>query len=293
MKGATGTEETRSINHFQHEEISMITIDNLFALGLPASKSCRSLTAAVLLVAGAGVCEAHEVHVSAHNIFNGNELYVAEVNPVDSSGCGVQTVGAPQEFTILSGPNAGTYELVFWNINATAYTGASVTFQPVCGAYNSAVALYIQLGGCSPGESCPPPTTDTTYAYSLNDNKIIAGVTPIASATSGWTPGSNVVTTPSTIEALSELPPYGKFKGWDIFGDPLSKSSTLTLTTPGNYVFAFYGFPDPDPCRPIRNEIQNFFCDPGIKPAACSAELKLLNLQLQTCEVTYGEQPPK
>ena len=253
-----------------------------------ASTFYRSLAAVSLLAAGAGVCEANEVHVDARNIFNSQELYVAEINPIPSTGCGQQTVGAPKEITITSGANAGTYAFVFWNINATPYAEASVTFQPICDEYNSAVALYIQLSGCSPAESCPPPTTDAIYAYSLNDNKIIAGKTPIASATSGWTPGSTVVTTPSTIEALPQLEPYGNFKGWDILLGALTTGSSLTLSTPGNYVFGLYGFPSPDPCQPIRNEIQDFTCD-GLSPAACVTQRKILNEQLTSCENTYGE----
>ena len=66
----------------------MTTIDNL-AVGTLTAKLFRSLAAASLLVGAAGICEAHVVQVSAHNVFNGNLLYTAEINPVDSSGCGV------------------------------------------------------------------------------------------------------------------------------------------------------------------------------------------------------------
>jgi hypothetical protein len=278
--------------HLQYQETAMTTIENLnVTKGALATRLFRTLTVATLLAAVAGVGEAHEVHVDARNIFNGKELYVAEINPIASTGCGEQTVGAPTEFTITSGPNAGTYEFLFWNINAKPYADSSVTFQPMCGDYNSAVALYIQLSGCSPTESCPPPTTDTTYAYSLNENTIIAGETPIKSATSGWTPGSTVVTTPSTIEAEPELPPYGKFKGWDILLGAFSTSSSLTLTVPGNYVFALYGIPDPDPCQGIKNEVAAFTCD-GLSPSACVAERKYLSGLLNSCETTYGEEAP-
>jgi hypothetical protein len=268
----------------------MTTTDNLSPIvGWLSARLCRALAATSLLIAGLGVCEAHEVQVSAHNIFNGNVLYVAEINPIDSSGCGQQTVAAPQQFTVTSGQNAGTYAFLFWNINATPYPESSVTFQPICGEYNSAVALYIQLSGCPPTESCPPPTTDTVYAYSLNSNKIIPGVSPIESATSGWTKGSTTVTTPATIEAQPELPPYGKFKGWDILLGSFSSSSSLTLSSPGNYVIGLYGYPNPDPCQSIENEVNNFFCDPGLSPQACAAELKYLHEQLTSCQATYGE----
>jgi hypothetical protein len=73
----------------------------------------------------------------------------------------------------------------------------------------------------------PPATTDSVIAYSLNDYMVIAGSTPIASASSGWTAGSTSVTPPATIEALPKLPPYGEFKGWDVLFKPYTTDSSL------------------------------------------------------------------
>ena len=129
-------------------------------------------------------------------------------------------------------------------------------------------------------------------AYSLNDAKIITGVTPIASASSGWTAGSNSVTPPATIEALAELPPYGKFKGWDVLGTPYTLASSLPLSAPGEVVIGFYGFPDPDPCQSLRNEVANAgdsCVGDGLSPKACEAYLKYLNEELTACEKSYGE----
>ena len=64
----------------------MSTFANLrSAMDSLSKKPCRTLVAATLLAATAGVSEAHEVHVDARNIFNGNELYVAEIPGVSPS----------------------------------------------------------------------------------------------------------------------------------------------------------------------------------------------------------------
>ncbi len=249
------------------------------------------LAAALLLFEGAGLCEASShVTVSAQNLWNNQVIYTLETNPVESAGCGPQSVTAPFEIATLDPVTSAitTYEFLFWDINAQLHTSATVSFKPICGAANSAIAVYWPIGdGCT--GVCPPPTTDSVYAYSLNEAKIIPGVSPIASATSGWTSGSTSVTPPSTIEALPELPPYGVFKAWDVMRLPLHTSPSLSLTGAGAVVLGFYGFPDPDPCQPIRNELSNpALCD-GLTPAACSTLVKSLNGELKVCVTSNGE----
>lgn len=241
-----------------------------------------ALTAALLLLGGAGLCQASSnVTVTAQNFLNSQVLSKLETNPVASSGCGVQSVTAPLEISVLENGVMNTYEFLFWDVNAQLHTNTTVKFQPICGAANSAVAVYFPLGGCA---GCPPPTTDSVYAYSLNDYKMIPGVTPIASASSGWTAGSTSVTIPSTIEALPKLPPYGDFKAWEVLPlNPYTTSSSLNLTVPGQYVVAFYGYPDPDPCQPLRNELQACLED-GLGKACIP-----IGKTLEICENTYGE----
>jgi hypothetical protein len=241
-----------------------------------------SLAAALLLLAGAGLCQASSnVTVTAQNLGNSQVIYTLETNPIASSGCGEQSVTAPSEIATVSESGVITsYGFLFWDINAQLYTNPTVKFQPVCGAANSAVAVYWPLGGCA---GCPPATTDSVIAYSLNEYKVIAGVTPIASASSGWTAGSTTVTPPSTIEALPKLPPYGEFKAWDALFHAPTTSSSLTLTEPGEVVVGFYGYPDPDPCQPLRNELQACLSD-GLGKACVP-----IGHSLQICENTYGE----
>jgi hypothetical protein len=285
------TAEFRFYQPFIDEEIVMkANIDSLKSALSSLTTRFRggkaSLAAALLLLGSAGLCQASsEVTVTAQNLWTSQVIYTLEINPVASSGCGAQSVTAPSAIE-QKGVN---YAFLFWDVNAQVHTNPTVKFQPVCGEANSAIAVYWPTGGCA---GCPPPTTDSVVAYSLNDAKIIAGTTPIASASSGWTAGSTSVTTPSTIEALPELPPYGKFKAWDVLGSPYSSATSLELSLPGNVVVAFYGFPDPDPCQTLRNEIANAAescAGDGLSPKACEALIKLLNSELQACEKTYGE----
>jgi hypothetical protein len=249
-----------------------------------------SLAAALLLLGGAGLCQAASVvTVTAQNLWNSQVIYTLETNPIPSSGCGEQTVTAPSVIEQTTKAGTVAYGFLFWNVNAQLHTNPTVKFQPVCGESNSAIAVYWPTGGCA---GCPPPTVDGVVAYSLNDAKIITGVTPIASASSGWTAGSTSVTPPSTIEARAELPPYGKFKAWDVLGAPYTTASSLSLTAPGAIVVAFYGFPDPDPCQSLRNELATAgesCVGDGLSAKACEAYIKYLNSELAACERSYGE----
>jgi hypothetical protein len=278
------------------KEIAMkTTIDCLKSTASSVTTRFRgrkaSLAAALLLFGSAGLCQASsEVTVTAQNLWNSQVIYTLETNPVASSGCGQQSVTAPSAIEKVTLSGTVTYAFLFWDVNAQLHTTPTVKFQPVCGEANSAIAVYWPTGGGCAG--CPPPTVDSVVAYSLNDAKIITGVTPIASASSGWTAGSNSVTPPSTIEAVAELPPYGKFKAWDVLGTPYETSSSLSLTAAGEVVMAFYGFPDPDPCQTLRNEAANaggYCAGDGLSPKACEAYIKYLNAELTACEKTYGE----
>jgi hypothetical protein len=255
---------------------------------------CKAaLATASLLLAGAGLCQASSVvTVTAQNLWDSSVIYTLETNPVATSGCGDQTVSAPAQIaktTVVDGsPVTVTYGFLFWDVNARLHTNPTVKFQPICGSANSVVAVYWPLGGGG-----TPGTTDAVLAYSLPDHKIVPG-SPIASASSGWTAGSTSVTTPSTIEALPKLPPYGEFKAWDILGQPYSSSSSLALTEPDEVVLAFYGFPDPDPCQTLRNEIatDSYCTGDGVSASSCAKLLMALDKELEACEVEYGEALP-
>jgi hypothetical protein len=255
-----------------------------------------SLSATLLFLASAALCDAHSVLVTAQNVWNNDVIYTAEMNTVANTGCEKQIVGAPQIIEVPD-PTTGlldTYEFLFWDINAVPYTATQVNFQPICGVPNTAVAVYLPLGpGCppTPVPGCPP-TTDTVLAYSLNDHKVIPP-TPIASATGGWTPGATVVTPPTTINALPQIYGFGNFKDWlEIGGTKLDSSPSLSLSGAGEIVLALYGIPDPDPCAPLRAEyetqIESCIGD-GLTPKACTALAKPLAVTVEKCEANNGE----
>jgi hypothetical protein len=294
-KSREGLPNADFINPFLSKEIAMRTIIDYLKSISSVSTRFRgrkaSLAGALLLLGGAGLCQAASVvTVTAQDLWNSQVIYTLETNPIPSSGCGDQTVTAPSVIEQTTAAGTVVYGFLFWDVNAQLHSNPTVKFQPVCGEANRAIAVYWPTGGGCAG--CPPPTVDSVVAYSLNDAKIITGVTPIVSASSGWTSGSSSVTPPSTIEAAAELPPYGKFKAWDVLRAPDSTASSLSLRAAGEVVVAFYGFPDPDPCQSLRNEIAtagDSCVGDGLSPKACEAYLKYLNGELTACEKTYGE----
>jgi hypothetical protein len=249
--------------------------------------SLAAAAAAALLLWNSAVCAASSVVVTALSLDDGSTLYTPESNPVAGSGCPGQSVEAAPEIIV----KGATYEFLFWNINATVSTSAKVSFQPICGAANAASAWYWKI--CTESSQCsgPAPLTDNVLAFSLNYNEVISGSTPIESSIGGdWAPGSSTITPPASIEARPKIPGYGLFKGWQVLPGPLTTGTLLNLSGPpgGATVLGFYGFPDPDPCQPIRNEIAGG-CSDLPSPAACAAYMKGLHAQLNACETAYGE----
>ena len=277
------------------------TTKNLAAFLGPRTSGLRrtycSMAASLLFLGGAGICDAHSVTVTYQNIWTNAAIITPDVDPVAEADCTQQTVEAAQEFSVIKVidgvTQTSTYGFLFWDINGVPYTTQQVKFDPICGTHNSAVALYIPLGGGGPcGEPCP----DNVLAFSLNEAKLIPDTTPIASASGGWTAGSTEVIPPSTIVAQPEIiapPPtigYGKFKGWEVLapgtGDPISTGTSLSLTAGGEIILGLYGYPDPDPCQPIRAEFNSCMAGDGPGgPLSCAA----LGNSLKRCMASFGE----
>jgi hypothetical protein len=253
------------------------------------------VTAILLFVTGAGLCEAATNYVMANAVSfpTGAVLENIAKFPAGPSECGAVTLTASPEITL----GTVTYEFLFWNIDATAYTAQTVKFNPLCGSASSATAWYLPLSGgpCPAGEICDGVAT---WAFSLNKNEVIPGATPIATVTpaADWAgpPATSVSTTgssPVTITAVAEIGGFGFFKRWQEL--PGSKVSGNAFTVGANSfveAVAFFGFPDPDPCQVYRNELAGGCSD--IAPSACSALVKSWSAQLKACETEYGELPP-
>src|SRR5580693_3655957 len=93
------------------------------------------LAAALLLLGGAGLCQAASVvTVTAQNLWNSQAIYTLETNPIPSSGCGEQTVTAPSAIEQTTEHGTVVYGFLFWDVNAQLHTNPTVKFQPVCGA---------------------------------------------------------------------------------------------------------------------------------------------------------------
>jgi hypothetical protein len=144
------------------------------------------------------------------------------------------------------------YEFMFWDVNSTLVNTQSADFTaPGGGSSFTASAWYLPV--CVVSSSCSGggPSSVTTWAFSLTENKVLPG-TPISSVSpsSAWVPPSTSVSTASavTIDALAFLGAHTKFFGtpfrsWFVFGGGGSKVSGNSLQVPAGespYAIAFY-----------------------------------------------------
>jgi hypothetical protein len=164
----------------------------------------------------------------------------------------------------LPGPPKVTYEFLFWNVNGVSTTSNLTERKlsepaPPAGK-NNATAWYLATGG---GGKCAPNCSVATWAFSENQNAVIANTTPVASVSpsSLWsTPSTSVSTETSspsvTIMARASLGVSPKFsplfQRWQEL--PKTKIAGSSLTVPADTsaeAIAFYrqlAAPPPNPC---------------------------------------------
>jgi hypothetical protein len=149
------------------------------------------------------------------------------------------------------------YQFLFWDVDGTLETTESTSFTaPGAGTTFDAYAWYRLTGPSTCSGSCPPALA--TWAFSAPENEVLSG-TPIQSATSGWTPGSQDVLTADapSVTALQHFAPsyislkqqllYPPFIKWlTFFGSGLTTSGVdgITLNVPANespWAIAVYG----------------------------------------------------
>jgi len=149
------------------------------------------------------------------------------------------------------------FQFMFWDVDGTVTPTESTSFAaPAAGTTFDAYAWYRLTGPGPCTGSCPPELT--TWAFSAPENEILSG-TPIESATSGWTAGSQYVLTadaPSVTALRNFAPPgtplkdqllYPPFIKWlSFFGTGVTTSGVdgITLNVPANespWAIAFYG----------------------------------------------------
>jgi hypothetical protein len=144
------------------------------------------------------------------------------------------------------------YEFMFWDVNSTLVNTGTATFTaPAAGTAFTAGAWYLPV--CVVSSSCGGggPSSVTTWAFSLNNDKVLPN-TPISSVSpsSAWTSPSTSVSTATAvqIDALQLLGAHSKFFGtefrsWFVFGGEGSTVSGLELQVPAGespYAIAFY-----------------------------------------------------
>jgi len=202
-----------------------------------------------------GIAYAGEVTVSYQTFPSGPVLD----SNVISAGCDTATA---QTFP--------DYEFLFWDNNGSLSFTPTVT---ICAesANTFATAWYVETG-CSGPCNCPSAGCFvTTFAFSIDHNKVLANGTPIQlvspNSPLAWTSPSTTVLTngPESISAKSSLafPPYAAepFRFWQELGTSTETPSGVVYQAGKNdtaWVVAFYG---PDPCQNLRNELAS--CEDG------------------------------
>jgi hypothetical protein len=158
-----------------------------------------------------------------------------------------------------------SFVFLFWDVDGTLNTNTKMSDTPT-GKGNFATAWYLKekKGGGDCGTSCAV----ATWAFSLTDDKVMTGVTPIASVSpSGlWTsPSTSVSTVTSsamvTITSRSSIsPPYpaAKFQSWQELPNTAVSGSSLSVSAKTDAeAIAFYKSPPhrpiPQPCPPPDN----------------------------------------
>jgi hypothetical protein len=213
---------------------------------------------------------------------NGNLLNVGTFN-VD----GAVKLSAPENFY----DKGVTYEFLFWDLNGSRNIHRDVDFTPPSDPTALATAWYLPTGGgpCPKGQVCDGVTT---WAFSLNDDKVIPN-TPIASVTpkGAWTgaPSTSVNTNLGAVVIAAQplIPGFGKFKSWLELPNTAVKGNDLDVGAKGSAAaVAFYGFPEPDPCQSLRNQVA--ICDTQ-NGTGCGPLWREQIRALQACEQKYGE----
>lgn len=202
------------------------------------------------VLAGMGVAHAGEVTVKFKTFPSGPTL---DKNVI-SAGCESATAD-----------NFPDYEFLFWD-NQGAIAWTKTVDICVASGDTTATAWYVPVGG---GGNCPDTGCYvTTFAFSIDHDKILKDGTPIALVSPDspevWASGSSTVNTadgPEDISAFSALafPPHKAepFRYWQQLGTSTETPPGIVYQAAQNstaWVIAFYG---PDPCATLEQELQS------------------------------------
>jgi hypothetical protein len=159
----------------------------------------------------------------------------------------------------LPGTKPGvTYQFLFWNVDGDLNTNRKMSYTPPSGQPNFATAWYLKESGGGP--ACTTCAVGT-WAFSLTDDKVMTGVTPIGSVspsglwTSPSTSASTMTSSPNvTVTARSSIsPPYpaATFQSWlELVNTPISGSSFTVPAKTDAEAIGFYKSPPRPPPKP-------------------------------------------
>jgi hypothetical protein len=144
----------------------------------------------------------------------------------------------------------------------------------------------------------PGPPGVLAWAFSVNQDTTLPGspfgtVTPAAAQKDANTASTTASSQPAVITAAALITGTGRFSSWlQLSGDGTVNGATLTVPADGSSVaVAFYSIPVPDPCQPIRDQLEY------LSPAAFNTLTEYeraaayFHRQLKECEQKYGELP--
>lgn len=179
------------------------------------------------------------------------------------------------------------YEFLFWDAQGAISWSPTVTICPGSGK-STATAWYMATGNCTEACGCPPSGCYvTTFAFSIDHNKVLAKGTAIASVAPNspviWiSPMTTVLTNEAeniTANSAIAFPPFEAepFRYWQELGrttqTPIGEIYAASQNSTA-WVVAFYG---PDPCETLRGEVQACIETPGLN---CAPLIKAL----EACE---------
>ena len=198
----------------------------------------------------------------------------------------LSSILAPPQIPPL--PAAPSYVFGFWVIDGVLSTNPIASF-PDTGTSYTAIAWYFTP------EGLPQPLL-TTWLFSLDDNAVVAGKTPIGSVTppGAWNGTSTTVPTNAgelTVTAKNLVLGAGGFSSWMVL-EP-SQVTGAMFTVPANadmQAIAFYSLAL-DPCQAIRTELADIAPGDFRTPAEFFTAERALQAKLRACESAHHEVP--
>ena len=222
--------------------------------------------------------------------------------PGTTSGVFQLTDGAPQTLTAprtIHGTTSG-YRFDFWIADFDVFpvqeTGGSPAPQQTITITTPAGQAFAATAWYRPDEPGPPGVL--AWAFSVNKDTTLpaspfGSVLPATAHNDAHTVSTTASSQPAAITAAALITGAGRFSSWlQLSGDGTVDGATLTGPAGGSSVaVAFYSIPVPDPCQPIRDQLEY------LSPAAFNTLTEYeraaayFHRQLKECEQTYGELP--